>query len=50
MDAAFLVAVFGEIPDQEAALAELARAEAAGLSFSRRSGTPPGYFARFQRP
>jgi SAM-dependent methyltransferase len=78
LDAAFLVAVLGEIPDQEAALAELARvlkpggrlvvgelfgdphwvspkrlrrrAEAAGLSFSRRSGTPLGYFARFERP
>lgn len=77
-DAAFLVAVLGEIPDQEVALAELARvlqaggrllvgelfgdphwvspkrlrprAEAAGLSFSRRSGTPLGYFARFERP
>jgi ubiquinone/menaquinone biosynthesis C-methylase UbiE len=78
VDAAFLVAVLGEIPDQGAALAELARvlkaggrlvvgelfgdphwvspkqlrrrAEAAGLSFSRRSGTPLGYFARFERP
>ncbi len=77
-DAAFLVAVLGEIPDQQAALAELARVlkpggrlvvgelfgdphwvspkrlrrrgEAAGLSFSRRSGTPLGYFARFERP
>jgi ubiquinone/menaquinone biosynthesis C-methylase UbiE len=78
LDAAFLAAVLGEIPDQEAALAELARvlkpgrrlvvgelfgdphwvspkrlrprAEAAGVSFSRRSGTPFGYFARFERP
>ena len=77
-DAAFLVAVLGEIPDQQAALAQLARVlkpggrlvvgelfgdphwvspkrlrrrgEAAGLSFSRRSGTPLGYFARFERP
>ena len=77
-DAAFLTAVLGEIPDQEAALRELARvlrphgrlvvgelfgdphwvspsrlrrrAEAAGLTFNRRSGTPLGYFARFDRP
>jgi ubiquinone/menaquinone biosynthesis C-methylase UbiE len=77
-DAAFLAAVLGEIPDQEAALRELARvlkpggrlvvgelfgdphwvspsslrrrAEAAGLVFVRRSGSPLGYFARFERP
>ena len=76
-DAAYLVAVLGEIPDQEAALRELARvlrgggrlvvgelfgdphwvsprklgeqASAAGLSFEERSGTPLGYFARFER-
>src|SRR4051794_39598452 len=76
-DAAYLTAVLGEIPDQDAALRELARvlkpggrlvvgelfgdphwvnpkrlrqrAEAAGLSFSRRSGTPLGYFAVFDR-
>jgi SAM-dependent methyltransferase len=77
-DAAFLVTVLGEIPDQDAAVRELARvlkpggrlvlgelfgdphwvspdrlrrrAEAAGLTFNRRSGTPLGYFARFDRP
>jgi ubiquinone/menaquinone biosynthesis C-methylase UbiE len=77
-DAAFLAAVLGEIPDQGAALRELARvlkpggrlvvgelfgdphwvspsslrrqAEAAGLVFARRSGSPLGYFARFERP
>jgi SAM-dependent methyltransferase len=77
-DAAFLAAVLGEIPDQDAALRELARvlkpggrlvvgelfgdphwvspnslrrrAEAAGLVFARRSGSPLGYFARFERP
>jgi len=27
-----------------------ARADAAGLSFTRRSGTPLAYFARFDRP
>ena len=76
-DAAHLTAVLGEIPDQDAALRELARvlkaggrlvvgelfgdphwvspsrlrrrAEAAGLSFTRRSGTPLGYFALFHR-
>ena len=77
-DAAYLITVLGEIPDQDAALRELARvlkfggrlvvgelfgdphwvsparlrrrAEAAGLMFNRRSGTPLGYFARFDRP
>jgi ubiquinone/menaquinone biosynthesis C-methylase UbiE len=77
-DAAYLVAVLGEIPDQHAALAELARvlkpggrlvvgelfgdphwvspkrlrerAEASGLRFAGRRGTPLGYFARFERP
>lgn len=76
-DAAYLVAVLGEIPDQEAALRQLARvlkvggrlvvgelfgdphwvspkrlrerAGRAGLTFARRSGTPLGYFARFER-
>ena len=76
-DAAYLTAVLGEIPDQDAALRELARvlkpggrlvvgelfgdphwvspkrlrrrAEAAGLAFVRRDGSPLGYFARFQR-
>jgi protein-L-isoaspartate O-methyltransferase len=76
-DAALLVTVLGEIPDQDAALAELARvlkpggrlvvgelfgdphwvrparlrrrAEAAGLSFLQRAGSPAGYFARFER-
>lgn len=75
-DAAYLVAVLGEIPDQGAALAELGRvlkpggrlvvgelfgdphwvrprrlsqrAEPARLRFARRSGTPLGYFARFE--
>jgi SAM-dependent methyltransferase len=74
-DAAYLVTVLGEIPDQEAALRQLARvlkpggrlvvgellgdphwvspaklrtrAEAAGLRFERRAGSPLGYFARF---
>jgi ubiquinone/menaquinone biosynthesis C-methylase UbiE len=72
-DAAYLVTVLGEIPDQEAALRQLARvvkpggrvvvgevigdphwvapgalrrrAEAAGLRFERRAGSPLGYFA-----
>ena len=76
-DAAYLVTVLGEIPDQDAALRELARVlkpggrlvvgelfgdphwvspkrlraetERAGLSFVERSGSPLGYFARFQR-
>ena len=77
-DAAFLVTVLGEIPDQDAALRELARvlkpagrlvvgellgdphwvaprtlrrrAEAAGLRFEDRIGTPLAYFARYARP
>ena len=77
-DGAFLVTVLGEIPDQDAALRELARvvkpggrvvfgevaldphvvtldslkrrAEAAGLEFERREGTPLGYVARFAVP
>jgi SAM-dependent methyltransferase len=77
-DGAFLVTVLGEIPDQEAALRELARvvkpggrvvfgetagdphvvtlgdltrkAEAAGLRFERKAGTPLGYVARFAVP
>lgn len=76
-DAAYLVAVLGEIPDQTAALTELARVlkpggrlvvgelfgdphwvrptklgestTAAGLLFKDRSGSPLGYFARFER-
>jgi ubiquinone/menaquinone biosynthesis C-methylase UbiE len=76
-DAAFLVTVLGEVPDQDAALRELARvlkpggrlvvgelfgdphwvrpstlqrhAEAAGLRFERRSGSPLGYFALLRR-
>jgi ubiquinone/menaquinone biosynthesis C-methylase UbiE len=76
-DAAFLVTVLGEIPDQDTALRELARvlkpggrlvvgelfgdphwvnpkrlarrAHAAGLRFGRRSGSPLGYFARYER-
>jgi SAM-dependent methyltransferase len=75
-DAAYLVAVLGEIPDQDAALRELhrvlkpggrlvvgelfgdphwvrpgrlvSRAEAAGLRFHGRLGTPLGYFARLR--
>ena len=77
-DAAYLITVLGEIPDQEAALRELARvlkpggrlvvgelfgdphwvspkqlrarAEAVGLVFCQRAGTPFGYFARLARP
>ncbi len=77
-DAAYLVAVLGEIPEQDAALGEIARvlkpggrlvvgelfgdphwvsprklrerAGAAGLHFAERSGSPLGYFARFERP
>ncbi|HEV7918087.1 MAG TPA: methyltransferase domain-containing protein [Solirubrobacterales bacterium] len=76
-DAAYLTAVLGEIPDQDAALGELSRvlkpggrlvvgelfgdphwvsprklgeaAERAGLRFAFRSGSPLGYFARFER-
>jgi len=77
-DAAYLITVLGEIPDQGAALRELARvlkpggrlvvgellgdphwvsprrlrdrAQAAGLTFSQRAGTPLGYFACFFNP
>jgi SAM-dependent methyltransferase len=77
-DAAFLVTVLGEVPDQDAALRELARvlkpggrlvvgellgdphyvrlpplrlrASGVGLSYERRVGRAPGYFARFQKP
>ena len=77
-DGAFLVTVLGEIPDQDAALRELARvvkpggrvefgelladphvvtlgsltarAEAAGLRFERKEGSPLGYVARFAVP
>ncbi len=76
-DGAYLVAVLGEIPDQDAALRELARVlkpggrlvvgelfgdphwvspgklsergMAAGLHVAERSGSPFGYFARFER-
>ena len=75
-DAAFLVAVLGEIPEPQAAVAELARvvrpggrllvgelfgdphwvsprtlaahAHAAGLTITRRRGTPLGYVARLE--
>jgi SAM-dependent methyltransferase len=76
-DAAFLVTVLGEVPDQEATLRELARvlrpggrlvvgetawgdphmvtfgalqkrAQAAGLDFESRLGSPFGYFARYR--
>jgi ubiquinone/menaquinone biosynthesis C-methylase UbiE len=77
-DGALLVTVLGEIPDQDAALRELARvvkpggrvvfgevaldphvvtlgqlkqrAEAAGLRFERKAGTPLGYVASFAVP
>jgi ubiquinone/menaquinone biosynthesis C-methylase UbiE len=77
-DAVYLVTVLGEVPDQDAALREIARvlkpggrlvvgelfgdphwvspgalrarAEAAGLTFERRLGSPLGYFGRFGRP
>ncbi len=42
-DAAYLVAVLGEIPDQDAALRR--RAAAAGLRLERRVGPPFGFFA-----
>jgi ubiquinone/menaquinone biosynthesis C-methylase UbiE len=76
-DAVYLVTVLGEVPDQDAALREVARvlkpggrlvvgelfgdphwvspkalrtrAEAAGLTFERRLGSPLGYFGRFGR-
>lgn len=76
-DAVHLVTVLGEVPDQDAALREVARvlkpggrlvvgelfgdphwvspgalrarAQAAGLTFERRLGSPLGYFGRFGR-
>jgi ubiquinone/menaquinone biosynthesis C-methylase UbiE len=76
-DAVYLVTVLGEVPDQNAALREVARvlkpggrlvvgelfgdphwvspgalrarAEAAGLTFEHRIGSPLGYFSRFGR-
>jgi ubiquinone/menaquinone biosynthesis C-methylase UbiE len=78
VDGAYLVTVLGEVPEQEAALRELARvvrpggrvvvgeligdphwvapgalrrrAEAAGLRFERRLGSPLGYFAVLRVP
>jgi ubiquinone/menaquinone biosynthesis C-methylase UbiE len=75
-DGAYIVCALGEIPDQDAALRELARvvkprgrvvvgelagdphmvttgalrrrADAAGLAFERRVGSPLGYFARLR--
>lgn len=76
-DAAYLITVLGEIPDQDLALRQIARvlkpggrlvvgelfgdphwvspkrlqerADRAGLTFTGRSGTPLGYFARFTK-